>query len=212
MVQTVQACCRGFLLGYQSSDTVCTVATISLKHFVMMVHSPTFLQIALLHENDGAHGAHGVRRLKHLRKTGAPCVHHRHHGDKRGQDSCVRCPDLTQNSPPACDGPGFFGQKTPDQLIGNRSLDVPNCFAHKWFFCGSVAELNFSTTEPLKQLYRLRNQGVNTTQLAIHCPAGLPEEWSFQIIGRPQSPDFLVIRLAKTEQPSFSFGAFPIML
>lgn len=80
MVQTVQPWCRRFSLGYQSSDTVCTVATISLKHFIALMHLPTFLEIPLLHENDGAQGAHGVRRLKHLRKTSVPWMHHRHHG------------------------------------------------------------------------------------------------------------------------------------
>lgn len=84
MVQTVHAWCKWILLGYQSIDTVCTIATITLKDFVVMMHLPTSLQIVALHQNNGAHGAHSVRLLKYLQKTAAPWMHHRHHGDIQG--------------------------------------------------------------------------------------------------------------------------------
>ena len=142
---------QGVLLGYQSSDTVYTVATISLKHFAMIMHLPTSLQIVPLHQNNSAHGALGVRRLKHLRKTSAPWMHHRHHGDKRGHHCCIRCPDLPQNSPPAFNSPRFIGRKTPDQLMPNQSSAAVNRFFGKWFFSGGVAERSCSATLRVSQ-------------------------------------------------------------
>ena len=59
---------------------------------------------------------------------------------------CVRCPDLTQNSPPAYDLLGYFGQNTPDQLIGNQTSAAAKRFFGKWFVSDGVAELVNSAT------------------------------------------------------------------
>jgi hypothetical protein len=107
--------------------------------------------IVPLHQNNSAHGALGVRRLKHLRKTSAPWMHHRHHGDKRGHHCCIRCPDLPQNSPPAFNSPRFIGRKTPDQLMPNQFSAATNRFFGKWFVADGVAETSRSATLRVSQ-------------------------------------------------------------
>ena len=72
MVQTVRARCVGNALGNQDSDTICTVATISLD---VLLRAEAFVfgrQDRALHKNDGAHGANGVIHLMRRDKSPAP--------------------------------------------------------------------------------------------------------------------------------------------
>ena len=76
MVRMVHLWCRRKVLGFQDGDTVCTIDTIGFVHSIENSSDGQTQGITRVHENDGAHGAHGVTRLKLQQKTTAPWVHH----------------------------------------------------------------------------------------------------------------------------------------
>lgn len=101
MVHMVQAWCGRNVLGFQTGDTVCTIDTIGSAVLIEIGRDRVSGFFARVHENDGAHGAHGVTRLILQRKTTAPWVHHRHHRTFLQHHRNTQPAYLPSESPPA---------------------------------------------------------------------------------------------------------------
>lgn len=63
MVHMAQEWCGRNVLAFQDSDTVCTIDTIGSAVLIEIGRDRVPGFFAREHENDGAHGAHGVTRL-----------------------------------------------------------------------------------------------------------------------------------------------------